>query len=488
MAFASSERLFPKKLRKKAKPEERLTVGQYLLRELGHASVDTFFGKQEKELKRLIQLMKVQDFIPTASAGEMASGYAKVEQCGCFLTTRTLLEKEAHLILRASYEHTPLICIVGTKEESTCEETLQEALRFVQETEELETIFHKLLRSFFIATFIIDDRLTAAKKIDRAIDIARHYQKPVAIEISENMIDAVIPKHIRRATHFFHSDPESLRDACKQILKALSSAKRPAIVMGGLPHRIHASSYITQIAERFRLPLFATPSGKSVIDERHPLFRGTLHEKQFETYDLLLFFGPEAKEIPLKKPHIFCLQEETIVNEERFPHIYLYDCLEQLSVAKSTLPARRKELSFPPAIPFTIKANATLKKERAILLLDHFFTPNFILAASSLPSTLLLSEGTLLYSTLDSIPVAMGALFAKGEKRIVVVSTGDEYEQNFGALKTAFENDLKPILLLFSVDTIPELGSTLRVKTEQELFTALTAAFSEPAFTVLICS
>lgn len=486
MPFASSERLLPKKLRKKAKPEERLTVGQYLLRELGHASIDTIFGTPAKELTRLIQLMKAQDFVTTTKAGEMASGFAKVEQAGAFMCTRPLLEKEAHLILRASYEHTPLITIVGTKEELSCDETIEEKLRFVQETEELENIFHKLLRSFFIATFILDDRATAAKKIDRAIDIARHYQKPVCIEVPEEVVNAVIPKHIRRATHFFHSDPESLRDACNHILKALSGAKKPAICIGSLPQRVHGASFITQIAERFRLPIYTTASGRGVIDERHPAFRGVFSEKQLESNDLILFLGVEAKEIPLDTRHIFCLQEEVILFNERFPHIYLYDCLEQLSVAKAGTSGRRKELAFPPAIPFTIKSGANLKKERVIQLLDHFFSPNFILATRHIPPSVLLSEGSVLYSTLDAVAVGVGALFVKEERRVVILCSSDEYEESIGALKIALENDLKPIVLLFGASLLPPLGKSKRVKTEQELFAALTAAFSAPEFTTIV--
>jgi benzoylformate decarboxylase len=78
------------------------------------------------------------------------------------------------------------------------------------------------------------------------------------------------------------------REAMRALAEALSSAARPALVVGPAVDRAAAVDLMVRLAERLRAPVWASPfSARCSFPERHPLFAGHLHASPGQLSDAL---------------------------------------------------------------------------------------------------------------------------------------------------------------------------------------------------------
>ena len=122
-------------------------------------------------------------------------------------------------------------------------------------------------------SIIVDNPLTAGREIDRALDMAVTFKKPVYIEIPRDMGEVEIQVEPFQPQKKIE-DTQALEEALNEIVKMLNEAKNPVIIADAELSRIGLQKELITFAERINLPVASTILGKSIFPEEHSLSMG----------------------------------------------------------------------------------------------------------------------------------------------------------------------------------------------------------------------
>ena len=122
-------------------------------------------------------------------------------------------------------------------------------------------------------SIIVDNPLTAKREIDRALNTAVTFKKPVYIEIPRDMGETEIQDEPFCAQNL-PEDLAALDEALDEIVKMLNSAKTPVIIADAELARLGLQKELITFAERVNIPVASTILGKSIFPEDHPLAMG----------------------------------------------------------------------------------------------------------------------------------------------------------------------------------------------------------------------
>jgi len=125
-----------------------------------------------------------------------------------------------------------------------------------------------------IASTVLSDPQTAFAEIDRVLDAAVRFKRPVYIELPRDMVFAKGIAHHRPARMEHRSDPAALREALSEATAMINRARRPVILADVELHRFGLQGELLRLVEKTGIPVAATLLGKSVIGEQHPLYLG----------------------------------------------------------------------------------------------------------------------------------------------------------------------------------------------------------------------
>lgn len=152
----------------------------------------------------------------------------------------------------------------------------------VQERRKYSNLHHKVrtyethqrvMGEITAESIIIDNPYTAGREIDRVLNMAVTFKKPVYIEIPRDMGEIEIheePFQVQKKPE----DIAALDEALDEIVKMLNGAKNPVIIADAELARIGLQKELISFAERVNLPVASTILGKSIIPEDHPLAMG----------------------------------------------------------------------------------------------------------------------------------------------------------------------------------------------------------------------
>jgi indolepyruvate decarboxylase len=486
----SSIKIAPKKMRRPKEPT-RITVGQYLCKRLEKFQIRHIFGEKDESLQRFLKVIEyssncqfVEPILQNAS-GTMAHGYARKNCLGALLTTKENFEKEFYSFLRQTAENVPVVTILGTSEKREPYEVRCDPFSFNTLADEAKYCFEKNCKKCFFAYAILDDPQLAARKIDRTIDLAIHYQKPVCFELPDAVVESFIPQHEPRHTTFIPSDPESLRDAYRHLKKILGNAQKPFICIGREVATSRVEDITLQLAEKLDIPIFATPLGRGVVDEENPLFKGMFpQESIIEEADCELYFGltleslgfiPNRDQEKLKHK-AFLFEQDAIIDSIRYPNVSLYDLLAHLSHANYPEKKAPEFVLKPEFAP----CKATAEKitlPRLVLFIQNALTDGMLELVCD-PECLFhipypLRKGSVLTTMHSSesfcLPAALGATLANPDKRPLIIIKEAAFQSSFTLLSTSIQHNLKPIIILLTEAGKPK---TLSLKTLPDLFRA----------------
>ncbi len=464
-----SAHLAPKKLRRLKGYKERLTVGQYLLKRLGSLKVHALFGRLDEIHPSLLQIMRdgeeKMDFIETKHAFEMAHGFAKINRLGALAACDLTIIKQIIQLFQASCENVPLVTIFCTKEGPVKNEKTTLHFEFDAEKNERKETLDFLIKNNFFIYSVLDDAELAAKKIDRTLDSAYHFQKPVCFELSEKMCDAFIPQHIQKKTSFPQSDPEILRDCIRNLKMILETAYKPFLCIGNAVEAYQTAALAIQFAENLGIPICTELHARGVIVEEHPLFFGLYSEDLPQALlgsDTALFCGSSQKNKMEKFNHsIHICDEYTIIDALRYPHIYLYDVIEQLALSDF---GPKKEIAFPKAkqYPFQAQAGAKITLERLVSCILKYIQTILLVTGQEKGSLLskmqdsIFPQGSLLTSEQEAdfiLPASIGASFAVKDlphkRRPLALLTAAEFQTNLADLTSALQYGIKPLIVIY---------------------------------------
>ncbi len=122
-------------------------------------------------------------------------------------------------------------------------------------------------------SIIIDNPITAGKEIDRALEMAMTFKRPVYIEIPRDMGEVEIQEEPFQPTNK-PEDHAALEKALDEIVRMLNDAKNPVIIADAELARIGLQKELITFAERANIPVASTILGKSIFPEEHPLAMG----------------------------------------------------------------------------------------------------------------------------------------------------------------------------------------------------------------------
>ncbi|MEZ6134324.1 MAG: thiamine pyrophosphate-binding protein [Pirellulaceae bacterium] len=252
-----------------------ISIGQYLIDRLQEMGIRDVFGIPGDYVLSFYSMMEqspinVVGCTREDCAGFAADAYARLSGLGALCITYCVGGLSVcNSVAGAFAEKSPVVVISGAPglNERRNNPLLHHKVREFRTQME---VFEKLC----IACTELSDPLTAFSEIERVLDAADRFKRPVYIEIPRDMVHVVPP-----TSHAFHKpehevDADALAEAIREAHTRLSAAKKPIIIAGIEVHRFGLQDQVLELAEQAQIPISATLLGKSVIRETHPLFIG----------------------------------------------------------------------------------------------------------------------------------------------------------------------------------------------------------------------
>ena len=379
------------------------------------------------------------------------------------------------------------------------------------------------------ASAVLGDPLTAFAEIDRVLEAAVRYKRPVYLEVPRDRVSARQVYPHRTPVGLPPSDPDALREALDEAAALLTAAQRPMILADVEIHRFGLQDDLIALAEQAGLPIATTILGKSVISEGHPLFAGVYEggmgraevTAYVEASDCLLMLGCFLTDINLgiftanldPSRCIDATSEDLRIRHHHYQGVRLDDFVRGLR-------DRRLRLARPPAPPrfcpfpetWAAQPGTPVTTARLFARLNRMLDDRMVViadigdalfgAADMTMSRRTEFLGPAYYTSMGfSVPAAVGAGVANRALRPLVIVGDGAFQMTGMELSTVARQGLNPIVVVmnnkgytterFLLDgpfndihewayhKVPELlgaGLGLEVRTEDELDSALTAA------------
>ncbi len=513
------------------------TVGQYLIDRLGALGVEHIFGIPGDYVLQLYKLIeespiKLVGMTREDSAGFAADAYARIHGLGCICVTYCVGGLSTCNSIAGAYaEKSPVIVLGGSP--GLSERARNPLLH--HKVKGFETQF-EVFEKITVASAVLDKPETALQEIDRVLEAAVRYKRPVYLELPRDQVLARQTKPHRPPEGLPPSDPEALREALDEAATLLAAAKQPVILADVEIHRFALQDELLRLAESTGMPIATTILGKSVISEAHPLFAGVYEgamgraevTELVESADCLLMLGCFLTDINLgiftaKLDPSRCIDatsEDLRIRHHHYRDVRLDDFIGGLIERR---PSVRRTLVPRRSNPFALAAAA--QPEDAMTSQVLFGRLNRMLAESG-DMTVIADIGDSLFGAADlemhrhteflspayytsmgfGIPAAVGASMANPHSRILVVVGDGAFQMTGMELSTIAQHGLNPIVVLlnnhgytterfllegsfndirdWSYHRIPEVlggGTGYEVRTVEELDAALRASLANTA-------
>lgn len=454
------------------------TIGSYLIQRLQDYGVRdvfgipgdfvlTFYDQLQKSPLRVVGATREDN------AGYAADGYARVNGLGAVCVTYCVGGLSlCNSIAGAFAEKSPVVVISGAPgvEERRNDPLLHHKVRDFNTQ-------RKVFEQITVASASLDDPLTAFQEIDRCLEAAVRYKRPVYLELPRDRVDSrpLFPHQPSRSNQV--SDADALKASLVEALERLQVAQRPVIIAGIEIHRFGLQKWVVDLAEKYNIPMCATLLGKSVVSEKHPLYlgvyEGAMGRKAVTDYvesaDCILLLGTFMTDINLgiftarldPGRCIYATTEKLRIGHHHFQEVLFEDFLKglnQLSMKpkkKTALPQRESPPSVKrsPQEPVTIASlfehiNSILDDEMVVIadVGDSLF------AASDLTihkQTEFLSPAY--YTSMGfAIPACVGVQTANRKLRPIVLVGDGAFQMTCLELSTAARHGFNPLVIVLN--------------------------------------
>ncbi len=455
-----------------------VSIGQYLINRLQDYGLRDVFGIPGDYVLSFYSMLEkspinVVGCTREDCAGFAADAYARINGMGAVCVTYCVGGLSVCNSLAGAFaEKSPVVLISGAP---GLNERVNNPLLHhkVREFHTQLQVFEKLC----IATAELNDPLLAFSEIDRVLDAADRFKRPVYIEIPRDMVHVVPPVAHSYRREAVTSEPQALAEAIREATERLQRAERPVIIAGIEIHRFGLQDLVLKLAEQAQIPLAATLLGKSVVPEKHPLYIG-LYEgamgraevtEYVEESDCVLLLGAFMTDINLGiytakldvSKCIYVTSEQLQISHHYYHHLPLEGFLSGLIAAKPQPAVREIPESLKPRSPkpFEAKPEQPLQISRMIKAIDERLDDQTIVIADIGDSLFAATElcihqrtdflSPAYYTSMGfSVPAAVGACFAKPDKRVLVVCGDGAFQMTGNELSTLIRNNFSPILII----------------------------------------
>ena len=453
------------------------SIGQYLIRRLQDYGIGHVFGIPGDYILSFYSLLEqspidVVGCTREDCAGFAADAYARVHGMGAVCVTYCVGGLSLCNSIAGAYaEKSPVVVITGSPglRERVNNPLLHHRVRDFRTQFE---VFEKICG----ACCELSDPNTAFREIDRVLDAAARFKRPVYIEIPRDMVGVVpaYPHRFQEAT--VQSDPDALREAVAEASRWINSCERPVIVAGVEIHRFGLQDAVLELAEASQIPLSATILGKSVIPEIHPLYVG-LYEgamgreevTQFvEDSDCVILLGTFMTDINLgiftanldPGKCIYATSEQLRIRHHHFHNVQLGDFIRELSATRPHPP--RREVPPNPSMAagaFELHPDEPIAISRVIARLNQSLDDDIVVIAdigdSLFAATELVTHGRseflspAYYTSMGfSIPATLGVEAAKPDSRTIVIVGDGAFQMTGMELSTIVRRKYCPIVII----------------------------------------
>jgi len=454
-----------------------LSIGQYLIRRLqdygiGHVFgipgdyVLSFYAMLEKSPLEVIGCTRED------CAGYAADAYARMRGMGCLCVTYCVGGLSVcNSVAGAFAEKSPVVVISGSPGLS---ERINNPLLHhkVREFSTQMEVFEKLC----IAGAELKDPVYAFRDIDRVLDAAARYKRPVYLELPRDMVS--VAPYIGHAFDGaeLSSDPEAAAAAANEAVELLAAAERPLILAGVEIHRFGLQDQLLALAEGSQIPIATTLLGKSVIGETHPLcvgiYEGAMGRAEVtefvEQSDCVLVLGAFMTDINLGiytanldlTRCIYATSEQLRIHHHHYQGVLLRDFLTALSQRKPQPTVREipAVLQREPE-PFVLRPKEPIAISRLVALLNERLDGRHVVIADIGDSLFAATElrirertdfiSPAYYTSMGfSVPAALGAHAAAPDKRAVVIVGDGAFQMTGMELSTIVRRGYAPVIFV----------------------------------------
>ena len=453
------------------------SIGEYLLTRLQAGGVEHVFGIPGDYVLGFYDLLarsslKTITTCDEQGAGFAADGYARLRGLGAVCVTYCVGGlKIVNPVAGAFAEKSPVVVISGAP--GVRERAKNPLLHHkVRDFETQRKVFDQIT----VASAVLDDATTAFAEIDRVLNAALRYKRPVYIELPRDMVD--VPGSASHTPEVLRepSDADALREALGEALALLNAAAKPVILADVEIHRFGLQELALALIDKTGIPFATTILGKSVLGEQHPLYLG-LYEgamgveavrEYVESSDCVLMLGAFMTDINLgiytaqldPARTISVTSEKLSIRYHTFEDVRFDDFLRGLADA----PIQRRAVNLPRREPLTEYCpdpQAPLSVARLFARLNGFLTDETLVicdvgdalfGAVDLPihrRTEFL--GPAYYASMGfAIPAALGAEIANRALRPLVLVGDGAFQMTGVELSTAVRQGLRPIVLVLN--------------------------------------
>lgn len=462
--------------RKKTSPQ---SIGSYLIQRLQDYGLKDLFGIPGDFVLQFYGMLEESPIrvIGTTRedcAGYAADGYARINGLSAVCVTYCVGGLSLCNSIAGAYaEKSPVVVISGAPgmDERRSDPLLHHRVRDFNTQRE---VFEKIT----VASASLDDPLTAFREIDRCLEAAVRYKRPVYLELPRDRVhsEALFPHE--PSVEKYQSNKDALKESLEEAKEMINNCSKPVIIAGVEIHRFGLREQVLKFAEKNKIPMCATLLGKSVVSEKHPLYLGVYEgamgretvRKYVEESDCVILLGTFMTDINLGifTAHldpgkcIYATSEKLRMRHHHFHDVLLTDFVSGLvktgfRAPKRPLPERdlsRDEKYVPePEAKLTLKRlfhriNETLD-ETMVVVAD---VGDSLFAASDLTiyrHTEFVSPAY--YTSMGfAVPAAVGIQVANRKLRPIVLVGDGAFQMTCLELSTALRHDFNPIVMVLN--------------------------------------
>ena len=454
-----------------------LSVGQYLIQRLQDYGINDLFGIPGDYVLHFYSMLEespinVVGCTREDCAGFAADCYARINGMGALCVTYCVGGLSVcNSIAGAFAEKSPVVVISGSPGLGERENNplLHHKVRDFRTQYE---VFEKLC----VAGTELSDPATAFREIDRILDAAARFKRPVYIEIPRDMV-TVVPQ----VAHVFQrpelvSDMKAAAEAADEATELINQSKKPLILAGVEIHRFGLQDQLLAFAEQSRIPIAATLLGKSVIRETHPLYVGIYEgamghaevTKFVEESDCLILLGTFMTDVNLgiytanldPGKCIYATSEKLRIHYHHYHGVLLGDFINKLTTRKPSFPERViPEVLKQSRHTFELKPEAPITIERMVARLNEQID-NETIAICDIGDSLFAGTELRTHERTDfisaayytsmgfSIPAALGAQVARPNDRLLVICGDGAFQMTGMELSTIVRRGFAPVIIV----------------------------------------
>ena len=456
---------------------KRVTIGEYLIQRLHDLGVRHVFGiPGDYVLGFYDQLvaseLKLVTTCDEQGAGFAADAYARVRGLGVVCVTYCVGGlKVANTTAEAFAEKSPVVVISGAP--GMREREKNPLLHHkVRDFDTQKKVFEQLT----VASTVLSDAQTAFQEIDRVLDAALRYKRPVYIELPRDMVSVPGISYPQRDRKPPASDPAVLREALTEAVKMINSARRPVILADVEVHRFGLQGQLLKLAQKTNIPVAATILGKSVVGEHYPFYLGVYEgamgrdevREYVEASDCLVMLGAFMTDVNLgiytarldPRRSIYATSERLAIRYHTFEDVLFEDFVNGLVRARLW---RRQLKRIPKPNPFANfkSAGGNININWLFQRLNAFLGDNTVVIADVGDSLFGAADlyihkrteflGPAYYTSMGfAVPAAIGAQMANPKVRPLVLVGDGAFQMTGVELSTILRYSLNPIVILLN--------------------------------------